>query len=291
MLIESIPGIRTTVGESPIWDSSSRSLWFVDILEPAVLRLDEHGDLSRWATPRQVGAVALADSGTVAVALDNAFTTLHPSSGDFAPPTAAGVAANAAISEGKVDRDGRFVAVSGGRDFSSAVGAIHRWEPDGSVTELDDGFILGNGLCWSVDGSIMYVADSKRGVIYAYEYGTSLGERRVFARFDDDGAFPDGATVDEDDHVWTILHGSKWLIRMAPDGREVLRIDMPSPNITSLAFGGHALDEIYVTSLDPASIPDAAASARDRTESGLLYRISGSGFVGVPETRVRRDSY
>jgi sugar lactone lactonase YvrE len=260
----------------------------VDILAPAILRLDEHGDLTRWMTPRQVGAVALATSGAVAVALDNAFTTLDLSRGAFAPPTPAGVAAQAAISEGKVDRDGRFVAVSGGRDFHSPVGAMHRWEPDGSVTELDRGFILGNGLCWSVDGSVMYVADSKRGVIYAYAYGTTLGEPRVFARFDEDGAFYDGATVDQDDHVWTTLHGSRWLVRLAPDGREVARIELPSPNIPSLAFGGHGLDEIYVTSLDPASIPDAAASGRDETESGLVYRITGSGFVGSPEPRVGR---
>jgi sugar lactone lactonase YvrE len=261
----------------------------VDILAPAVLRLDEHGDLTRWMTPRQVGAVALATPGMLAVALDDTFTTLDLSTGAFAPPTPPGVAADAVISEGKVDRDGRFVAVSGGRDFRSAVGAIHRWEHDGSVTELDRGFILGNGLSWSRDGSVMYVADSKRGVIYAYEYGTSLGEPRLFARFDEDGAFPDGATVDEHDHVWTTLHGSRWLVRMSPDGREVARIEMPSQNITSLAFGGHRLDEIYVTSLDPASIPDAAASGRDGTESGLMYRITGSGFLGLPEPRVKRE--
>jgi sugar lactone lactonase YvrE len=93
----------------------------------------------------------------------------------FAPVVDARCHPGAIISEGKVDRSGRLVGVSGDRRFHEPLGAIHRWERDGSVRLLDDRIVLGNSLCWSLDGTVMYTADSMRSVIYAYDYGETFG--------------------------------------------------------------------------------------------------------------------
>ena len=57
------------VGESPCWDAREQALWFVDILAPAVFRLDATTNaIRRWTMPRAVGSLGLATDGRLAVA-------------------------------------------------------------------------------------------------------------------------------------------------------------------------------------------------------------------------------
>ena len=113
----------------------------------------------------------------------------------------------ARLNDGKVDRQGRFVAGSMDFEERDGVGKLFRLDPDLTLHQLDDGIICSNGPCWSPDGRILYFADTTRRTIYAYDYDISTGEvrsRRVFASFDKLRGFPDGATVDEEGYVWSV---------------------------------------------------------------------------------------
>lgn len=288
-----LEGVRTVVGESPVWDPTTNSVWLIDILGRAVIRIDSHGLSNRWPTSAQVGAVAPLPNGEVAVALAHGFTILDPVSGRFSAVVDASCAPGTVISEGKVDRQGRFVVASSDAGFSRPVGAIHRWNRDGSVSQLDDGLTLGNSVCWNLDGTTFFVADSIRKEIFAYDYSSEddapLRNRRVFCSFENEQGFPDGATVDSEDHLWVVLHNSPWLVRIAPDGHEVSRFELPTTNITSVAFGGSELDVLYATSLDPTQIPGVDVDdGQAHEESGYVYRIEGIGFTGVAETPLWR---
>ena len=48
-----------TVGESPVWDDETGTLWFVDILAPAVVRLSASGKIDRFDMPAAVGSLGL----------------------------------------------------------------------------------------------------------------------------------------------------------------------------------------------------------------------------------------
>jgi L-arabinonolactonase len=78
-------------------------------------------------------------------------------------------------------------------------------------------------------------------------------------------------------------------VRYAPDGSEERRIGMPVRNITSIAFGGPALDEIYVTSMarvsHPATHEHFVREVRPQFGAGSLFRIRGLGIRGLPEPR------
>ena len=60
-------------------------------------------------------------------------------------------------------------------------------------------------------------------------------------------------------------------------------------NITSVAFGGENLDEIYVTSMarvkHPAVHGRFTREAKPQFLAGSLFRITGLGIRGVPEPR------
>lgn len=288
--IERVAGVSTIVGESPIWDGQTSSLWFIDIEGPSIHRLGPGEDLDTWQLPVSPGAVAMMTDGRVAVALQDGFRILDPSSGELGPLTPGGISELERISEGKADRQGRFVAGSRDHALKEARGRLVRLEADGSTTTLREGIILSNGICFSVDGTTIFFSDSFTGRKYAADYRESglANEREIYSTAGEI-YFPDGATVDAEGYVWVALLHTPELLRLAPDGTVVERIEMPSPYLTSVAFGGPDLDELYVTSLNPARFPEGTpAEAPDfpGAEGGFLYRLTGLGVRGVAETPV-----
>ena len=56
---------------------------------------------------------------------------------------------NNRLNDGKVDKQGRFVAGSMDTMEEGPNGALYRLEPDLTVTKLGTGIIVSNGPCWS----------------------------------------------------------------------------------------------------------------------------------------------
>ena len=64
------------------------------------------------------------------------------------------------LNDGKVDRQGRFVAGYMDYEEKDPLGGLYRLDPDLTVTRLDGGIIVSNGPCFSLDGATLYFADS-----------------------------------------------------------------------------------------------------------------------------------
>jgi len=284
--IDRVSGISTALGEGPSWDAQRQVLWFVDMMGDQVHRLEEGGRLKTWAMPGSPAAALPADDGSIVVVMEKGTRRLDPELGTLSDLTPVPLHAEARFTEAKVDRCGRLVALSSHVGFHAPVGSIMRWDQDGSVRELDAGLVIGNGPTWSLDGETFYAADSMRDTIWQYDdHDGHVSGRRAFYSTTSEEGFPDGATLDADGCLWVVLHRSHSIVRLRPDGREDRRIQMPSPHITSLAFGGSGLADLYVTSLDPARIPGLPSDARAGRddEAGHLYRVTGLGVTGVPE--------
>jgi sugar lactone lactonase YvrE len=95
--------------------------------------------------------------------------------------------------------------------------------------------------------------------------------------------------VDEEGYLWNAQVISGDLVRYAPDGSIDRRVGMPVKNITSVMFGGRNLDELYVTSMarvkHPAVHDRFAKEVRPQFLAGSLFRITGLGIRGIPESR------
>jgi gluconolactonase len=129
---------------------------------------------------------------------------------------------------------------------------VYRVTPDlGTLTLLIDDFIVPNGLAFSPDETVLYINDSRRGHIRAFELspnGTLAKQSdRVFVdlRGDEPGV-PDGMKVDVEGNVYCGGAGGLWI--MDPKGKKLGRIVHGAPATTNLAFGGDDWKTLYFTS-------------------------------------------
>ena len=65
---------RDLLGESPVWDPREGALYWVDIRGRRVQRHASDGGLKTWATPQDVGSIALAAPGQLLLALADGFS-------------------------------------------------------------------------------------------------------------------------------------------------------------------------------------------------------------------------
>jgi gluconolactonase len=129
---------------------------------------------------------------------------------------------------------------------------VYRVTPDlGSISLLIDDFVLPNGLAFSPDETVLYINDTRRGHIRAFELlpnGTLAKHTdRVFAdlRGDEPGV-PDGMKVDVEGNVYCGGAGGIWI--MDPQGKQLGRIVHGAPATTNIAFGGDDWKTLYFTS-------------------------------------------
>jgi L-arabinonolactonase len=274
---------RDRLGESPLWDG--QALLWIDIVAPCIHRLDpDTGARQRWAMPDLVGSIGLGPRpGTLVAALRHGLV-LVGSEGEVSPLHALEPDPDLRLNDGKMDRQGRFLVGGMHLDRPDAYrAALHRFGPAGHEV-LDRGFGTSNGLCLSPEGTTLYFADSRVGTLWSYTYDPesgALGARRDLADLTArHGSPPDGATVDAEGFIWAALVRSGQLVRLDPEGRTERLIDVPVPHPTCPAFGGAALDVLYVT-----SISDSGGLRSDHPDAGRLLEVRGLGVRGVAEAR------
>jgi gluconolactonase len=142
-----------------------------------------------------------------------------------------------------------------GHAAESEIGAsnVYRLDPStGALTPVVTDMVRPNGLAFSPDESLLYVADTgishkpdhpRQIVTYAVQAdGRSVRPHRVLATLD--SGLYDGFRVDREGHVWTSA-GDAVLI-YAPDGTPIGRIPV-GEIVSNVAFGGPKRNRLYIT--------------------------------------------
>jgi sugar lactone lactonase YvrE len=148
------------------------------------------------------------------------------------------------MNDGCCDPAGRFWAGSMSYDAIAGAGSLYRTSADGTVVKVLDGLTIVNGPAFTADGSVMYVADTFAGVIYACDVDPGTGElsgRRVFAEVPPSEGSPDGMTVDDAGRLWVALWDGSAVRCYRPDGTAEATIPVPAQRPTCVCLGGGAL--------------------------------------------------
>jgi sugar lactone lactonase YvrE len=253
--IRCILDARATLGESPVWSAREQALYWVDILAPALHRLDPKSGARRsWRMPEAIGSLGLREGGGAVVALRSGFFFF-----DFDHEWLTAIAspdqdvATTRFNDGKVSPDGRFWAGTMDDELMKRpLGSLYRLDPDGSCHRMVEGLIVSNGLAWSGDGRTMFHSDSRGQIIWSYDYDLrdgSIRNRREVAHPSESMGRPDGAACDVEGFYWSAGISAGVLNRWSPDGRLDRRIELPCAAPTMPCFGGPDMKTMYVTSL------------------------------------------
>ncbi|MFC4116701.1 SMP-30/gluconolactonase/LRE family protein [Nonomuraea zeae] len=274
MELEAVPVPRARLGEGPRWDAATETLLWVDIPAGLVHRLDPAGDTEETIDVGQpVGVAVPRVEGGLALAVRDGFAVLADGELTVTAAVTAGERPGNRMNDGACDRAGRFFAGTKAEDDTPGAGNLYRLDPGRSCEHVLAGVTISNGIGWSPDERLLYYVDTPADRVDVFDYDPATGElagRRTFAELPQ----PDGLTVDAGGHVWVALWGGASVVRLRPDGGHDLTLPVPAANVTSCAFGGPGLDELYVT------------TAWDGRTGGELWRCR-TPYTGLPANPCR----
>ncbi|WP_405639509.1 SMP-30/gluconolactonase/LRE family protein [Streptomyces uncialis] len=169
------------------------------------------------------------------------------------------------MNDGSADPHGRFWAGSMAYDAVAGASSLYRVDRDGTVTRAVTGLTVPNGPAFSADGTLMYLADSVKGVVRRYPVDPASGELgapQLFVTFS--GGLPDGMTVDDEGALWVAVWGTGTVHRYRPDGVRSHLLRLPAAQPAGVCLHG---DTLHVTSArgglaDPGPYDGAVFTAR-----------------------------
>ena len=286
--VEKLAAENALVGEGPVWDIESQSLYWVDIQGGRFWNFDPStGANTLMHEGYNVAGVTRNTRGGLTVGTwegvqlwnsDDDFVWLHRGEIDGRPIK---------LNDLTVGPDGSLYGGSGHLDSCT----LFRFKPDGTVEIIDDGIELCNGMGFSPDLRTFYSTDTPKHEIYKWDHNLVTGEisnKKVFATIPVDWGIPDGMTVDAEGFVWSAIWYGGMVVRFDPDGKEERRVEFPAAQTSSAMFGGKDLNELYVTTAtsgtgDPELTGwEPPGFKLDSYRGGDLYRVK-LDIQGKPE--------
>lgn len=283
-MLEEVARDGNRCGEGPIWDVERQRLLWDDNAVNAVYELVPGTGAKRLLTSEvNVSGIALDRTGALVFGGSGG---LHLWTPGWRRTLAAGLPINDLIA----DPQGRLYA-----------GTIH-WGPKGMEKPgqlilvsregrkvVEEGIGIANGLGFSPDDKTLYFTDSAARRIYAYRVAADggLSDRRVFVQVPREEGLPDGLTVDREGFVWSAQWYGSQVVRYDPDGQVERRIALPVRQVSSVAFGGPDLTDLYITTAGEGWESDLAPPDYDFKAANLggsLYRVRLE-IQGRPEHR------
>ncbi len=268
---------RYLLGEGALWDAPGKRLFFVDIIGKKLFEYyPESGTRIIHDMPSMPGTVVVENHNEVLVALEDGIYKYNLQSKEFnfltCPPENDHTQR---FNDGKCDPSGRFwvgtMSLVGGKENSN----LFCLDNEGKIKVKLDSVTVSNGIVWSSDKKYMYYNDTPTRKVMEYPYDNStgeLGEARIAVIVPDSLGAPDGMAIDADDNLWVCMWGGSAVCCFDRNTGELLdRIMVPAKNVTSCAFSGDKLTDLYITT---ARIGTSEDDLKALPYAGCLFKIT-----------------
>ena len=182
--------------------------------------------------------------------------------------------------DGKIGPDGRFWFGSLDDSTFPETGCLYLIDATGKTKKHLGNIRCPNGIGWTDDGNRMFFTDSMQRVIWTFDFNKVSGiisNKKVFVEIRGDQV-PDGLAVDVEGSVWSAMWDGWCIMKFDSQGRELQRVSVPVPRLTSCAFGGENMRTLFITS---ANIDLDQRSLATAPDSGALFSLNVD-IPGVP---------
>jgi sugar lactone lactonase YvrE len=264
------------LGEGSLWDTAQQRLYWVDIIAHKVFAFDpRNGSNLAFDVGESVGTVVLTKNDKLLLALRRGFAWLDPATGrltHLVDPESDNPATR--FNDGKCDPRGRFWAGTI-REREGELGGLYCLDEKLQVTKKLGGIRCSNGLVWTRDASRFYYTDTPTHEVWAFDYDAetaTIADRRVALRIPGEVGAPDGMTIDAEDRLWIALWGGGKVLCYDPrNDTFVAEVEVPAKNVTSCAFGGPDLTDLYITTARVGVSPEELIR---QPLTGSLFRVA-----------------
>ncbi len=269
---------KALLGEGPIWDARTQTLYWIDILNK---RIYAEGNVLAQLDDF-IGCIAPRNSGGLVLATRFGFASLEVDSGALTSlGSPENEPANNRFNDGKCDPRGRFLAGTMDLGESDPTGSLYSFDGK-SITKLLGNVTISNGMTWSPDHKTFYYIDTPTRKVRAFEYDMETGAiagPREAVYVPESLGWPDGMTSDGHGNLWIAMWGGAQVTKWNPNTGQLLeQIPVPAKNVSSCIFGGKNLNELYLTSarkgLDEATLVEYPLT-------GGVFRIE-TNVEGMP---------
>ena len=162
---------------------------------------------------------------------------------------------------------------------------VYRVAPDLSrINLVARDFSMPNGLAFAPDEQILYINDTNRMHIRAFDVDSwsvagarlDLDTARVLCTMPTDRpGHPDGMKLDADGRIWCTGPGGIWVIE--PDGAHLTTLELPRIPVTNFCFGGPDLRTIYFTTFTEVGRVPVGVAGLDPNREIVL--ADGAGWT------------
>ncbi len=246
---------QAQLGEGAIWHPEQQKLYWIDIegkqlhiFDPATKNDQIH------EFEQRIGTVVPARKGGVLVALQDGIYHYLPESKklSFLAAPQGHNPEQYRFNDGKCGPQGRFWVGTMVMKAEKKTASLFCMDLDANLKKVKDSITISNGLGWSPDEKRFYYIDTPTKKVEAFDYDAKKGEisnpEFTVELNPDSLGHPDGSTMDAEGMLWIASWGGACVTRWNPETGELLqKIDVPSKNVTSCAFGGENLDILFIT--------------------------------------------
>lgn len=273
------------LGEGPWWDARTETLLWVDIDGRRLARYDPaSGRMVTRDLDQRASAVMGRATGGLALVMEDGLWVTDTDAGPVR--RIAGIEPDdplTRMNDASCDRLGRLWVGSMAHSARPGAGALYRVDLDGSVERVLVDVTISNGIDWSPDDRHMYFIDSATRRVDVLDYDLATGcptGRRALIELPEGTGLPDGMTVDAEGYLWVALWDGWSVRRYSPSGDLDRIVWLPVARVTSCAFGGPNLSDLYITSASAGL--SASELARQPLAGGLF--VVQPGVRGLEAT-------
>ncbi len=243
------------LGEGILWDHHSELLLFVDILSKKLFRMDidSFKIVDEYYFNEYIGWVQITNQpGYYIIGLKSGIATFNVESSEIK-------FINKEVPQYPYQRlNDSFVDIRGRLWYGSMEyesvkfydGVLANFSLGDEIFISDVGYGITNGPIIDNENKYLFHNDSKKGIVYRFNYDIEEGElkgKKIFLQFDSQNITPDGMCIDDKNNLFIAIWGGKSVNEYEQSGELIHSYKLPEKFITNVCFGGKNLDRMFVT--------------------------------------------